>query len=142
MKILHPLLAGLLFFLTPLTGTPVMAAPGHQVIACEQDYIVPADDWLSKLAGKFYGDIFAYPAIVAATNLAAAADDSYTVIDNPDLIEIGQKLCIPSAEAGDTAENEGPTFTFQFETDDEGWVTGFADLPADSNPEFYQLGSG
>ena len=76
-----------------------LAAPVQQTVTCEQDYIVQADDWLSKLAGKFYGDIFAYPAIVVATNLAATADDSYTVITNPDLIEIGQKLCIPSAEA-------------------------------------------
>ncbi len=62
-----------------------------------QAYIVQADDWLSKLADKFYGDPFAYDAIVTATNEMAATDDSFTVIDNPDLIEIGQKLWIPPA---------------------------------------------
>ena len=33
-------------------------------------------------------------------------------------------------------------FDFMFEEDQEGWVTGFADLPADSNPAFYELDSG
>jgi len=60
-----------------------------------QAYIVQADDWLSKLADKFYGDIFAYSTIVEATNAKAKEDSSFTVIANPDLIEIGQKLWIP-----------------------------------------------
>jgi hypothetical protein len=33
-------------------------------------------------------------------------------------------------------------FDFTFEGDQEGWVTGFADLPADSDPAFYELDSG
>ena len=37
-------------------------------MACQENYTVQADDWLSKLADKFYGDIFAYPAIFEATN--------------------------------------------------------------------------
>ena len=61
-----------------------------------QEYIVQPGDWLSKIAGKFYGDIFAYPSIVKATNAKAAEDDSFDVIDNPDVIEIGQKLWIPA----------------------------------------------
>ncbi|HMQ52066.1 MAG TPA: extracellular solute-binding protein [Anaerolineae bacterium] len=67
-----------------------------------QDYVVQADDWLSKLAEKFYGDVLAYPAIVEATNTKAAADDSYTAIDNPDVIEVGQKLFIPAAQEAST----------------------------------------
>ena len=78
------------------------AAPPAQTEAEGQEYIVQADDWLSKLADKFYGDIFAYPSIVEATNAKAAEDDSFAVIDNPDLIEIGQKLWIPNAPAGGT----------------------------------------
>jgi hypothetical protein len=62
-----------------------------------QAYIVQADDWLSKLADKFYGDIFAYPTIVEATNAKAKEDSSFATITNPDLIEIGQKLWIPEA---------------------------------------------
>ena len=33
-------------------------------------------------------------------------------------------------------------FDYTFESDQEGWVTGFADLPADSDPVFYELDSG
>jgi rhamnose transport system substrate-binding protein len=73
-----------------------LAAPAPQAVACEEDYSVQADDWLSKLADKFYGDVLAYPAIFEATNAAAATDDSYATIANADLIEVGWKLCIPS----------------------------------------------
>ena len=38
-----------------------LAAPVPQAVACEEDYSVQADDWLSKLADKFYGDVLAYP---------------------------------------------------------------------------------
>ncbi len=75
-----------------------LAAPGAQeTVACEVEVIVQADDWLSKLANKYYGDFFAFPAIVEATNQQNAVDDSYAKIDNADLIEPGWKLCIPSA---------------------------------------------
>lgn len=63
-----------------------------------QDYVVQVDDWLSKLADKFYGNIFAFPAIVEATNTRASEDSSYAFIANPDVIEVGQKLYIPSAD--------------------------------------------
>ena len=33
-------------------------------------------------------------------------------------------------------------FDYTFEVDQEGWVTDFADLPADSDPAFYELDSG
>ena len=75
--------------------------PGHalaQDVACNEDVVVQADDWLSKIADKFYGDVLAFPAIVEATNAVAEADDSYATIDNPDLIEPGWKLCVPSVD--------------------------------------------
>lgn len=85
-----------------------------------QDYIVQANDWLSKIADKYYGDVMAYPAIVDATNKMAETDDSYTVITNPDIIEIGQKLYIP--EAGSTAalsnEEKAQALIKAFETGD------------------------
>lgn len=73
-----------------------------------REYIVQADDWLSKLAAKEYGDPLLYPVIVAATNAKAAEDASFALIENPDLIEIGWKILIPSsaeplAEAGAAA---------------------------------------
>ena len=63
-----------------------------------EEYTVQADDWLSKLADKFYGDVFNWPAIWLGTNNKAAEDDSFAAIDNPNIIEVGQKLWIPNAE--------------------------------------------
>jgi Cu-Zn family superoxide dismutase len=74
------------------------AAPPAQTEGEGQEYVVQADDLLSKIADKFYGDLFAYPAIVEATNAKAAEDSTFAMIDNPDVIEIGQKLWIPGAE--------------------------------------------
>ena len=85
------LLLALLFSLAP---APSLA----QEIACESEVTVQADDWLSKLADKFYGDALAYPAIVAATSAKAATDDSFPTLSNPDVIEAGWKLCIPSTD--------------------------------------------
>jgi nucleoid-associated protein YgaU len=59
--------------------------------------VVQADDWLSKLADKFYGDPLAFQAIADATNAKNAADSSYAKIDNVNIIEVGWKLCIPGA---------------------------------------------
>jgi multiple sugar transport system substrate-binding protein len=64
--------------------------------ACESDVVIQADDWLSKLADKFYGDPLAFPAIAGATNAMAAKDGSYATITDPNVIEVGWKLCIPS----------------------------------------------
>ncbi|MCL5019952.1 MAG: LysM peptidoglycan-binding domain-containing protein, partial [Patescibacteria group bacterium] len=47
-------------------------------------YTVVEGDWLSKIAGRAYGDIFAYQKIAQANN-----------ISNPDLIEPGTVLTIP-----------------------------------------------
>jgi branched-chain amino acid transport system substrate-binding protein len=85
-----------LAFALSLAPHAVSAAPVLQDVACEEDAVVQADDWLSKLADKFYGNILAYPAIVEATNQQNAVDDTYANIANPDLIEPGWKLCIPS----------------------------------------------
>jgi hypothetical protein len=74
-------------FLLVLTLTPALAqAPEGE------EYIVQADDWLSKIAEKAYGDVLAYPAIVEATNAKAAEDNSFAVIANPALIKVDQKL--------------------------------------------------
>jgi ABC-type sugar transport system substrate-binding protein len=82
----------------PLAASAAPPAP----VACDQDYTVALADWLSKLADLFYGDVLAYPAIVLATNMKAAEDASYAVIVDPDLIEPGQKLCVPSAADAET----------------------------------------
>jgi hypothetical protein len=64
---------------------------------CQENYVVQADDWLSTIAEKFYGDVTAYPVIFDATNAAAAAGGGYEVIADPNIIEVGQVLCIPAA---------------------------------------------
>jgi ABC-type branched-subunit amino acid transport system substrate-binding protein len=80
-----------------LVAVPVVAAaPPPQEGG--QDYVVVADDWLSKLADKFLGDVLAYPAITFYTNQMNAEDDSYARITNSDVIEVGWKIYIPSPE--------------------------------------------
>ena len=77
--------------------------PAAQVVAapaCSQEYIVQANDWLSKLANQFYGDSQLYPAIMAATNHMQATDDTFAHITNPDVIEVGWKLCVPGPDNG------------------------------------------
>ncbi len=88
--------------LSSLVPAALAAPPAQEAVACEQEVTVQADDWLSKLAEKAYGDVLAYPAIVAATNAKNAADSTFAKIENPDVIEIGWKLCIPSAADAQT----------------------------------------
>jgi len=76
-----------------LSPSPSLA---QQEVVCETDVIVQVDDWLSKIAEKEYGDPLLYPALAAATNTQAATDSSYAVIDDPNVIEPGWKLCVPS----------------------------------------------
>ena len=72
---------------------------------CADVYTVQADDWLSKLGDRFFGTYLAYPAIVDATNAAAGSDESFAKIKNPDEIEVGQQLCIPSNEEAEAYLN-------------------------------------
>jgi hypothetical protein len=85
----------LLSSLALLTG---LAQEGNETkgVICESDVVVQTDDWLSKLAEKFYGTALAFPLIYNATNIKAAEDKSYATIKIPDLIEPGWKLCIPN----------------------------------------------
>jgi heat shock protein HslJ/LysM repeat protein len=83
----------LLTLLTP--GLSLAQQPTE--IACEENYIVQANDWLSKIADKYYSDVMAYPVIVDAAN--ADANDNYTDIIDPNLIEPGWVLCIPGDQS-------------------------------------------
>jgi len=95
-KLLYVLMVlALLAMVAPMASAAPPAQSGGQ------DYVVVADDWLSKLADKFLGDIFAYPAITHFTNQKHADDDSYAKITNSDEIEIGWKVYIPSKEEAD-----------------------------------------
>jgi iron(III) transport system substrate-binding protein len=91
MKKVYYLLLALLLS-TLLVGVANAASPLQQG---GEEYTVQADDWLSKLAEKNYGDVLAWPVIWKATNAKAETDDSFAVIPNPNVIEVGQKLWIP-----------------------------------------------
>jgi fermentation-respiration switch protein FrsA (DUF1100 family) len=79
-----------------LTLLPSMAL--GQGVTCGETVFVQAGETLSIIAGRTLGSQQAYPQIVTATNAAAAIDTTYARIDNPNIIAVGWKLCIP----GDT----------------------------------------
>ncbi len=81
-----------------LTMTAPQTILAQDAVTCESDVVIQADDWLSKIAEKLFGDVLAYQAIADATNAKAATDDSYATIEDVNVIEPGWKLCIPSAE--------------------------------------------
>ena len=105
MKFRFLFVIGLVLLLTPL-ATATLAAPSTQAVTCEQEYVVQADDWLSKLADRFYGDMFAFTLIVIATN--DQADEKYADIEDPDLIEPGWLLCIPAGDGESAASAAQP----------------------------------
>jgi hypothetical protein len=89
----------LLLVLVLLLWAPFAAAQAPE----GQEYVVQADDWLSKIAEKEYGDPLAYPSIVEATNAKSDEDSSFAAIDNPDVIEVGQKLWLPATSEDSSA---------------------------------------
>jgi peptide/nickel transport system substrate-binding protein len=105
MKKLSHILTIVLLLAFVLTLAPVQALAQGDVV-CESDAVVQAEDSLSILADKFYGNVLAFPVIAEATNAKAAEDNSYATIDNVDVIEVGWKLCIPPGEAAQAMLNE------------------------------------
>jgi peptide/nickel transport system substrate-binding protein len=87
------LLVALAVSLLPAT---VAAAPPAQ--AGGTTYTIQKDDWLSKVAEKEYGDPLAYTAIVFYNNQKAQDDETLTVIEDPNVIEVGWTIYLPSAE--------------------------------------------
>jgi tungstate transport system substrate-binding protein len=104
-RILYLLLMVAITMLLP-TAQPMWAQT-----QCEQTVIVQADDWLSKIAEKVYGQALTYPAIEAATNAKHAEDATFAQINHADTIEIGWKLCLPSAAEVETWLNRPVTAT-------------------------------
>lgn len=98
----------LLLFAFILTSSPALA---QEAVTCQSDAIVQRDDWLSKLADKFWDDPTAYPIIAEATNAKNALDSSYARIDDVDFIDVGWKLCIPGlpTQIGSTEDTPAPT---------------------------------
>jgi len=94
-RLIH--LSSLVALILVTLGPPVAAAaPLAQAEGTV--YTVQKNDWLSKIAEKEYGEPLAYPAIVYHNNLKAEEDSTFTRIDDPDFIEVGWSIYIPSAE--------------------------------------------
>lgn len=96
----------LVIVLVSLALATVAAAPPPQEGG--KTYTIQKDDWLSKLADKEYGDPLAFTAIFFYNNLKAAEDDSLAFIENPDLIEVGWTIYLPSPEEAATYLAENP----------------------------------
>ncbi len=107
----------LLGLFTMLLAMPnsLLAAPEPESDMCLEVYTVQANDWLSKIAAKFFGTVEAYPAIVAATNQQHKVDPSFALITNPDVIKAGWKLCVPVTPEAEAilTEAASPTLAAQ-----------------------------
>ena len=79
-----------------------------QAQADGQSYVVQLNDSLWKLAEKYLGDGHAYTLIIEATANKALTDASFTPIDNPNLLQPGQKLWIPAAMPVNIAPSTPP----------------------------------
>lgn len=100
---------------------PVMIAlsvvgivPGHsrgQAAACAEDVIVQAGDTLSVIAARTLGSPADYTRLVAATNAQAAVDASYAQIENPAVILVGWKICVPGEAAAQPSSPLAPSAT-------------------------------
>jgi glucose/mannose transport system substrate-binding protein len=91
------LIAVLLLVLMPI------AASAQEPVTCQEEVSVQADDWVSKYAEKYFGNVLSWPAIMALHNQAAEADPAKfpNKIANADVIDVGWTICIPTAEAAD-----------------------------------------
>lgn len=96
MKKLLNLTLFVILLLTLMPGT----ASTQEAVTCQEEVVVQKDDWLSKYADKYLGNAYAWPAIFNLHNQAAEAEpDKFPdEIVNPDLIEVGWTICIPTAE--------------------------------------------
>lgn len=88
-----------------LSPAALAASRAQESVACEQEYVVQVEDWLSRIAEKIYGDPLAYPAIAQATNTKYTEENSFANIENVDIIEPGWKLCIPAATEAEALVN-------------------------------------
>jgi fermentation-respiration switch protein FrsA (DUF1100 family) len=62
---------------------------------CASTVFVQPGETLSIIAGRTLGDLGAFNLIIEATNAKAAVDPSYATIDNPNILTLGWKLCVP-----------------------------------------------
>jgi len=91
----------------------MLLVPAMALAQGGSDYTIQADDSLGKIAEKQYGDILAYTAIVYYNNLKATEDETYNLIEDPNVIEPGWTIYLPTAEEANAyliGNIEGGTF--------------------------------
>jgi glucose/mannose transport system substrate-binding protein len=88
------LIAVVLLVLMPI------AVSAQGPVTCQEEVAVQKDDWLSKYADKYFGNVLSWPAIMALHNQAAQADPQKfpDKIINADVLEVGWTICIPTEE--------------------------------------------
>jgi glucose/mannose transport system substrate-binding protein len=95
-----------LLYLTLIVALLVAALPLTalaQAPTCQDEVVVQKNDWLSKIAEKYFGNVLSWPAVMALHNQAAQADPAKfpNKIENADVIEVGWTICVPDAAAAD-----------------------------------------
>lgn len=109
-KFVYSALALLVIFGLGLASVPLAQAGSNaQGAACVETYVVVKGDTLGSIAQKYLGAIEAYKQIFDATNEAAKTDTSFKAIANANVIEVGQKLCIPAKSTATTTPAAGTT---------------------------------
>ena len=88
------IIAILLLTLIPLSVS------AQTTVECQEEVSVQKDDWLSKYADKYFGNVLSWPAVMALHNQAAqeAPDKFPNKIVNADILEVGWTICIPTEE--------------------------------------------
>ncbi len=88
--VVSSLFAGLFLWTLP---QPRVQAQSEDL--CASSVIVQPGETLSIIAGRTLGNLASYNLIIDATNAKAALDPSYATIDNPNILTVGWKLCVP-----------------------------------------------
>jgi fermentation-respiration switch protein FrsA (DUF1100 family) len=96
-RIAPPSTSAVLLLLIAALLVPSGVAWG-QAAACGETVFVQPGETLSIIAAATLGNQQAYQEIVTATNAANVVDPTYARIDNVNVINVGQKLCVPGAD--------------------------------------------
>jgi uncharacterized protein len=98
-----------LFMLLALVGIMALTlAPRTmqaQTVPCAQEIVMREGLTLASIAALNFGTQDGVAELIAATNAQAAVDSSYTVIRDPNQVEIGWKICVPSVPNDDAVAN-------------------------------------
>jgi dienelactone hydrolase len=82
-----------------VTFAAVRSTHAQAIAECGATVTVQPGDTLSQIAARQSGNQLNYQSIVAATNARAAVDSTFATIDNPNVLVVGWKLCIPAGGA-------------------------------------------